>query len=105
MTGSLQAYGDPDRSSGVTHFVLLPAAMILLFANGAAYLYTEQYVGSIHLHTMQRFAAAGRGLSTYINRNIGERYTDKLSPEQVATLRADAAKPARDRSINPGPAA
>lgn len=54
MRGTLQRYGDGRRLSGVSHFILLEGAIILLFRRGAAYLYTDDRTGQHHLRTMKR---------------------------------------------------
>ena len=90
MDSVLQAYGTVQRPSGVTHFLLLPGAIALLFRNGAAYLYTESRTGEDRVRNMRRLALQGHGLSTYVRRHVGDRFAEKLSPVEVAEAIAQA---------------
>lgn len=88
MTGILQPYRSASAHSGITDFALLPNAIIVLFRDGSAYLYTDSIPGKQHIRNMRVLALAGRGLTTYINQHVRSRYAESLCAEQVAAVRA-----------------
>lgn len=47
------------------------------FRDGGVYRYTHASAGARRIAAMQRLAAAGRGLATYITREAHDRYADK----------------------------
>ena len=75
----MQTYGDSSRNSGVVGFALLRNGLLVQFRNGAKYLYDDSKPGREHRLHMQKLAVAGRGLSTYISRNVHDCYSRKLS--------------------------
>ncbi len=93
MNTALQPYRSASEHSGVTDFALLPNAIIVLFRDGSAYLYTDSTPGKDHVRNMHALALAGRGLTTYINQHVGSHYAESLTAEQVATVRAEQRKP------------
>jgi hypothetical protein len=48
------------------------------FSGGDRYLYTTDSAGAANLAEMQRLAASGHGLSSFISRVIRNRYARKL---------------------------
>lgn len=84
----LQRYGTANHEGGITEFALLQGAILLIFRNGAAYLYTDEVPGSAHVERMRGLAVRGKGLSTYVSRHIGTRYAQMLSAAEVAAVRA-----------------
>ena len=87
MNTALQVYRSVSAESGITHFVLLPNAIIILFRDGSAYLYTGDRPGAAHVLNMSQRATAGKGLTTYINQHVRSNYADRLSPQQVKSIR------------------
>ena len=89
MKGALQRYRSASANSGITHFALLPNAIIVLFRDGSAYLYTDSAPGKDHILNMHALALAGRGLTTYINQHVGSNFAERLTAQQVAAVRAE----------------
>lgn len=85
----LQRYGTSNHEAGVTEFALLPDAILLLFHNGAAYLYTNDVPGAMHVERMRALATQGRGLNTYVSRFVGKHFAQMLSAAEVAAVRAE----------------
>ncbi len=96
MNTALRPYGSGSAHSGITHFALLPQAIIVLFQDGSAYLYTDDLPGKQHIRHMRALAEAGQGLTTYINQKVRSNYAESLTADQVRALR---------HSISPAPAA
>lgn len=74
----LQSYGRSRTDSGVRAYAALPGAIILEFANGSVYLYTDASTGAACIARMQRLARSGRGLSTFVSRVVRNRYAARL---------------------------
>ena len=74
----LAPYGNLDGDSGVTAYRTGPGFILVRFVDGATYLYTDAATGARHVRHMQRLAETGRGLATYINRNVRGRYACRL---------------------------
>lgn len=72
-----QSYGG-KRDTGVRAFAELPDAIALQFSDGRVYVYDGDTPGRLHVRAMQRLARAGKGLTTYVNRFVRERYAQKL---------------------------
>ncbi|HJU37996.1 MAG TPA: hypothetical protein VJ724_00385 [Tahibacter sp.] len=49
------------------------------FADAGTYRYTNASAGARRVATMQRLAASGRGLATYIAREAHSRYAEKMA--------------------------
>jgi hypothetical protein len=73
----MQRYANRSGDSGVTAFEIGDGAIIVVFRDGATYLYDTRSAGAAHIDAMQRLARAGRGLATYINQHVRERYAQK----------------------------
>lgn len=67
------------RNTGVHAYALLPNAIALRFSDGRVYLYDAHTPGRSQVETMQRLAQTGRGLTTYVNRYVRERYAEQVS--------------------------
>jgi hypothetical protein len=74
----MQRYKNLSGDSGVVAFESGVGSITIEFLGGGRYLYTEASAGVHNIAEMQRLAAAGRGLSTFISRSIRERYARKL---------------------------
>jgi hypothetical protein len=71
-------YGKPGSKSGVVAFEVLETGIILQFRDGGRYLYTHNKPGEPEVEEMKRLAAKGRGLATYVNKNVRDLYVRKL---------------------------
>lgn len=65
-----------NSSSGVTAYEIEKEAINVAF-NDTVYRYSYKKPGKSHVEQMKKLARRGRGLSTYISRNIKENYEDK----------------------------
>jgi hypothetical protein len=74
----LEPYG--DGNSGVTAFAIRERFMIVRFRRKRVetYVYDRDRPGPAHLDEMKRRARSGKGLTTYINRQVGAHYFRKL---------------------------
>lgn len=70
----MKRYRNLSGNSGVVAYQLGPDSIDVKFQDGRIYLYTYASAGSVHVETMKRLAADGRGLCTYISRNVREAY-------------------------------
>ena len=72
----MKPYKNLSGHSGVIAYAITEDAIHIRFRDGDAsnYLYDAASVGKADLETMKRLAQAGRGLSTFISRNVGDRY-------------------------------
>ncbi|MBW8760206.1 MAG: hypothetical protein JF586_21665 [Burkholderiales bacterium] len=90
-------YRNLDGHSGVLRFETTPDSITLTFVDGDRYVYTHARPGRADVDRMKALAQAGRGLSTYVARQVRERYERKLpaepSPERARAGRISAAEP------------
>lgn len=63
-------YANRTRRSGVREFAILQDRIIVIFANGSGYLYGPLRPGTAQVRQMQTLAHAGRGLASYICREL-----------------------------------
>lgn len=74
----MQRYKNPSGESGVLAYEIGDRSITVRFSGGARYLYTDQSAGADNIAEMQRLAKLGKGLTTFINQVILERYESKL---------------------------
>ncbi|MEK6396652.1 MAG: hypothetical protein V4734_01070 [Terriglobus sp.] len=76
-----QPYRKVRGASGVVAYAVVDDAMHIQFRNGDVYVYTPAATGRLHLKVMKQLARAGAGLSTYVSRQVKDRYTLKYKAE------------------------
>jgi len=74
----MQRYQALSGDAGVTHFENGPDSIAIQFKNRSLYLYTYASAGKRNIEAMKKLAAAGDGLTTYINQNVKDRYAARL---------------------------
>ncbi|WP_295930069.1 hypothetical protein [uncultured Xanthomonas sp.] len=74
----MHAYGNRSSHAGVVAYDSGPDWIVLRFADGATYRYDRQHPGLLQVMEMQRLAAAGRGLTTYLNQHVRDDYAARL---------------------------
>lgn len=74
----MERYKNIGGDSGVTAYEIGQDSITVQFKDGAAYLYNNQSAGSANLTEMQRLAAAGQGLNSFISRVVQKGYAQKL---------------------------
>lgn len=73
----MEKYANLSGSSSVVGHEIGDDYIEVYFRGNWAYLYTIGSVGASHLATMKSLANAGRGLSSFISRNVGKSYESK----------------------------
>jgi len=73
----MENYLNSSGKSGVVAYALGAGSIIVQFADGATYLYTNESAGADVIVEMQTLAKAGLGLSTFISRSVGRSYLRK----------------------------
>ncbi len=73
----MQPYQNLAGDSGVVAYETGSDFIRIRFKGGDTYLYTCQSAGAPAVEQMKALAAAGRGLSTFISRNVKGMYAEK----------------------------
>jgi hypothetical protein len=73
----MKRYANLSGDSGVVAYEIGRDSIDVKFQDGWIYLYTYASAGAPHIEAMKVLAAAGRGLSTYIVRNVRNSYESK----------------------------
>lgn len=73
----MRPYRNLSGDSGVRAYATGPDFIDVRFASGEVYRYDYASTGRAAVERMKRLAADGRGLSTYIAKNVRERYARK----------------------------
>ena len=71
-------YQNLEGHSGVTGYELMPDSISVEFNHDTVYIYTYKSAGKKVIEKMKALAKSGRGLSTYISREVRENYDRKL---------------------------
>ena len=88
-----QPYRKVRGASGVVAYAFVDDAMHIQFRTGDVYVYTPANTGRLHLKVMKQLARAGAGLSTYVSRQVKDRYTLKYKRELPTEIAAPVSKP------------
>jgi len=75
----VKPYGNHNEDSGVVAYEITDDAITIKFRDGGIYRYDYAVTGENEVEAMKRRALAGRGLATFINRHVRERFAAKLS--------------------------
>ena len=71
-------YRNLSGDSGVVAYQTAPGSIAVEFRNGMVYLYTHRSAGRARIEKMKSYAAAGKGLSTYISKYVRDAYETRL---------------------------
>ena len=74
----MERYKNLGGDSGVVAYELGKDSITVEFNDGSLYLYTYQSAGSNNIEQMKGLAVTGRGLNTFINKNVRKKYASKL---------------------------
>ncbi len=74
----VQPYHNRSGKSGVTGYELRDRSIVVWFGNGRGYEYDAAQPGPEQVSRMQELALAGRGLATYISREVRGAYARKV---------------------------
>jgi len=79
-----EKYLDLSGDGGIEGFIISPNAIAILFDNGFWYTYNYARPGKEHVEEMKRLARLGKGLKTYINKNVRNNYGGKSGNSPLA---------------------
>ena len=71
-------YGNSNGNSGITAYEIQREAIVVEFRHAGRYVYDYDTTGREHVEEMKALALEGRGLASYINKNVRERYARKI---------------------------
>lgn len=75
----MKRYNSTSGTSGILAYELGAESIKIVFRDGEVYLYDYEVPGKEHVEQMKKLAPKGKGLATYINQHVRERYKAKLS--------------------------
>lgn len=74
----MRRYRATSGNAGVTGFAEGKDFIRIQFQDGSVYQYDHNVPGKENVDEMKRLANLGKGLTTYINKNVRERYAARL---------------------------
>lgn len=74
----MKRYRNLSGNSGVIGYEIAPDAITIEFEDGGVYRYTYQSAGRRNIEKMKTLAVAGKGLSSFIVRQVRKAYATKL---------------------------
>ncbi|HEX9805190.1 MAG TPA: hypothetical protein VGA67_05905 [Candidatus Dojkabacteria bacterium] len=75
----MERYKNLGGDSGVVAYEIGDDFIKVRFHDGSLYLYNYQSAGSNNIETMKELAIAGKGLNSFINKVVKNRYASKLT--------------------------
>ena len=78
MVGGMKRYANLSGESGVVAYESRATSIVVQFQDGWKYEYTRHSAGADKVAMMKELAAAGRGLSTFIARDVKDAYGRKF---------------------------
>lgn len=74
----METYKNLGGNSGISSYAFENDFIKIKFKDGSVYLYTYASTGMENVEQMKKFAQKGRGLTTFINKYVRERYEAQL---------------------------
>ena len=74
----MERYNNGGRSTGAVAYQIVNDGIEVKFQDDSVYLYTKEATGADNVEKMRKLAAEGRGLTSFINREVKKRYAKKL---------------------------
>ncbi len=74
----MERYKDLGGNSGVSAYEIGEDYIKVEFSDGSLYLYNYQSAGENSIEQMKSLALSGRGLNSFINKNVRKNYSSKL---------------------------
>ncbi len=71
-------YKNIGRDSGVRSYQIQSNTISVTFTSGVTYVYNYGSAGKEHIENMKELAQNGRGLNSYINKYVKNRYSKKF---------------------------
>lgn len=75
----MEKYQNQAGNSGAVGYEFTEDGIKVMFRDKEVYLYTEESAGAESIREMKKLAVAGKGLTSYINRNVRKRYAKKIA--------------------------
>jgi hypothetical protein len=69
-------------ASGVEFYEIENDDIIVQFVDGSIYRYTYKSAGENAIEQMKELAIAGKGLTTFINQHVRDKYEEKLKESE-----------------------
>lgn len=73
----MNRYKNLGGHSGIAYYQIGSDSIKVKFLDGDSYLYTYASAGTENIEYMKQLAKSGRGLNTFISKNVRERYEEK----------------------------
>lgn len=70
----MQKYENTSGDSGVSHYEVGENYILVRFVRGGIYKYSYAATGNGHVERMKKLAVSGKGLATYINQYVRDKY-------------------------------
>ena len=74
----MKKYKNLSGKSNVALYEVAKDSITIRFTTCSVYIYTNQSAGSSNISQMKSLALAGKGLSTFIDTNVKERFARKI---------------------------
>ena len=74
----MKKYKNLSGNSGVAAYEVAKDSVTIGFTTSAVYIYSNQSAGSGNIRQMKSLALAGKGLSTFIDKHVKERFSRKI---------------------------
>lgn len=74
----MKKYKNLSEKSTVTAFEIAKDAVKVRFADNSVYLYSNQATGSANISKMKTLAEAGKGLGTFIEASVKDKFARKV---------------------------
>lgn len=74
----MERYANKNGDSGVSSYEIGSNFISVGFTSGGVYEYTYSSAGSSNIETMKGLAINGRGLNSFIKRNVNKKYSRRL---------------------------
>ena len=74
----MQRYKNLSGHSKVARYLIVKDGMTIQFADSSVYRYTNQTADPANISKMKALAVAGKGLGTFIETNLKDRYSHKI---------------------------
>lgn len=72
-------YRNRGGASGVVGYEISDEGIKVKFHDNMIYLYTDESAGSENIREMKKLAEAGKGLNSFINREVKKNYAKKVA--------------------------
>lgn len=71
-------YQNKNNTSGIAAYEMGPDYIRIEFTTGAVYEYDHAHTGAAQIEHLKYLAEQGKGLNSYLNRNVHQQYSRRL---------------------------